>query len=518
MYDTEYTYIATKRRNLTILAICLGVVLVIVSALVWFFGTHVVVDSKLYSRTEDILDLRGEGVAIEHYEALHKKMPDTLIYWDVPFQDGYYANNSTELTVEHIGEDDMEVLAYFPNLKTIHAEDCEDLEAVIKLEKARPDLEVLYTVTIDGKEYAKDAETLTVTNLTEEEVALTDYLPRLTKVDGTACSDYAQLAALQERRPECAVEYSVAIGGTEYALDTKTLDLKNQDISELLERLTYLPQMKTIHLTDPIGDAATMQALQTTYPNVTITSEMVGVVVSEDGKEVDLSGIKLEKIEDVDKYMPFYPDAERVYLGMPAIDNDTIAAFRDTKRQDYKVVWTVMCGTIPVRTDALFFQPIQQHVYYFFDEDTVNLRYCEDMLSIDLGHMSLHNCEFVEGMPNLKYLVLSWTFIEDITPLSTCKNLIWLELYSMPIKDLSPLKGCTALQDVELGNTRGDRTIIAEMTWLKNVFWFGTSYNDMLMLQEALPDTNINTYGSGWRKLQNYYDHRDLMGMRYMPG
>lgn len=521
MYNSEYTYhthAAAQRRKLIVLAVFLGIVLVLVAAAVWFFGTHVVVDSQIYSRTEDVLDLRGEGVAVEHYEALHKKMPDKLIYWDVPFQDGYYANNSTELTMDRISEEETELLGYFYDLKTIHAENCEDFEQLLKLQAARPDLEVLYTVTIDGKDYGKETESLTVTHLTEEDVALTDYLPLLKKVDGTGCTDYAQLAALQERRPDCTVEYSVAIGGKDYPLDTKSLDLTNQDISELLERLAYLPQMKTIHLTDPTGDAATMDALMSTYPKVTITSEMVGVVVSEDGKEVDLSGIKLEKIEDVDKYMPFYPDAERVYLGMPEIDNDTIAAFRDTKRQDYKVVWTVMCGTIPVRTDAIFFQPIQQHVYYFFDEDTVNLRYCEDMLSIDVGHMSLHNCEFVKGMPNLKYLVLSWTFIEDISPLASCKNLIWLELYSMPIKDLTPLKECTGLEDLELGNTRGDRTIIAEMTWLKNLFWFGTGYNDMLMLQEALPNTNVNTYGSGWRKLQNYYDHRDLMGMRYMPG
>lgn len=518
MYDTEYRDYTAQRRTLTRLAVCLGVVLVIVAAVVWFFGTHVVVDSRLYSKTEDVLDLRGEGIAYEHYDALKEKMPGQVIRWDIPFQNGYYDDSTTELTITSLSNDDMEFLSYFHNLKTIHAEDCEEYDQLKKLEELRPDLEVIYTVTIDGKDYTKDTETLTVEHLTEEDIALTDYLPQLKKVDATACQDYAQLAALQKRRPECQVAYNVIIGETEYPLDTKSLDLTDQDLAQLVERLAYLPQMKTIHLTNPVGDAETINALRTTYPNVTVTSELVGVVVSQDGKEVDLSNIELETIEDVEKYMPFYPDAERVYLGMPAIDNETIAAFRETKRQDYKVVWTVMCGTIPVRTDEIFFQPIQQNVYYFFDEDTVNLRYCEDMLSIDLGHMSLHNCEFVKGMPNLKYLVLSWTFIEDITPLASCKNLIWLELYNMPIKDLTPLKECTGLEDLELGNTRGDRTIIAEMTWLKNLFWFGTGYNDMLMLQEALPDTNVNTYGSGWRKLQNYYDHRDLMGMRYMPG
>ena len=516
MYETEYSHVSAQRRGLIILAVFLGVVLVIVAAGVWFFGTHVVVNSQIYPRNEQVLDLRGEGVGFEHYDDLREALPGQEIYWDVFFQNEYYDNNSTELTVSAMRDEDINLLRYFPNLKTIHAEECEDYAQLQRLQTMRPGLEVLYTVSIDGKEYDKDAQSLTVTHLTDEEVELTDYLPQLKSVDGTGCTDYAQLAALQQRHPQCAVNYTVSIGETEYALDTKSLDLTNQEIGELLEKLVYLPQMKTVHLTDPVGDAATMEALRTTYPDVTITSELVGVVVSEDGKEVDLTGITLESIEDVDRYMPFYPDAERVYLGMPEIDNDTIAAFRETKRQEYKVVWTVMCGAIPVRTDEIFFQPIQHYVYYFFDEDIYNLRYCEDMVCIDVGHMSLHNCEWVKDMPNLKYLVLSWTFVNDISPLASCESLIWVELFALPIKDLTPLKECKVLEDVNLGKTPGDRTVLAEMTWLKNLHWYGTGYNDLMMLQEALPDTSISTVLSEWRQLPNYFAHRDILGMPYM--
>lgn len=519
MYDSEYTYernIAAQRRALTILAICLGVVLVIVAAGVWFFGTHVVVDSQVYSRTEEVLDLRGQGIAIEHYLALKEKMPDQAIRWDVPFQNGYHDSDITELTVEAISDEDIRMLPYFINLKTIHAEDCEDYDQLRKLQEQHPDLDVVYTVTIDGQDYFKETESLAVRHLTDEEVVLMDHLPLLKKVDGTACQDYAQLKALQERRPECSVAYTVRIAGTEYSLDTKSLDLKDLDISELVDTLAYLPQMKTIHLTDPVGDTATMDTLLSKYPNVTITSEMEGVVVSEDGKEVDLSGIKLETVEDVDKYMPFYPDAERVYLGMQEIDNETIAAFRETKRPEYKVIWTVMCGTIPVRTDEIFFQPIQHYVYYFFDDDIYNLRYCEDMVCIDVGHMSLHNCEWAATMPNLKYLVLSWTFVEDISPLVHCKSLIWLEIFAMPIKDLSPLKGCTALEDVNLGRTPGDIEPLMEMTWLKSLHWYGKNYLDEQKLQEALPNTVVTTVITAWRQQPNYFAHRDILGMPYM--
>lgn len=517
MYESKFAEkdLSIARKRLTVLAVVLAVVLAIVGAVVWFFATHVIVDSKIYSKTEQVLDLRGEGIAVEHFEALQEKLPGHLIYWDVPFQNGYHSSDSKELTITAISDDDMELLRYFTELEQVHAEACEDFPQLMKLQQNFPDLILCYTVAIDGTDYAQDAQELTVSGLTDEEVTLTDYLPELKTVNAEDCSDYAQLAALQERRPDCAVNYSVVIGEKSYGLDTRTLNLTNQDLSELLDRLAYLPEMKSVHLVDPLGDAATMDALLQTYPDVSITSELVGVTISEDGKEVDLSAIALKNIEDVDKYMAFYPDAERVYLGMPEIDNDTIAAFRDTKRQDYKVVWTVMCSTIPLRTDATFFHPIQQYVYYFFDEDAYNLRYCEDMICVDLGHMSLHECSWVEGMPNLQYLILSWTFVKDITPLTKCENLIWLELFNVPVEDLSPLKECKALQDVELSKTSGDRTILAEMTWLKNLYWAGTNYNDFLMLQEALPDTNVCT-GYGWRKLPGYFAMRDILGMPYM--
>ena len=136
MYDTKYRNNAAIRRGLISLAIFLGVVLVIVASGVWFFATHVVVDTRLYSTTDDVLDLRGEGIAIEHYDALKEKLPGKMIRWDVPFQNGYYDNGSTELTVTHLSNDDLKVLSYFHDLKTIRAEDCEEYDQLLHLRTA----------------------------------------------------------------------------------------------------------------------------------------------------------------------------------------------------------------------------------------------------------------------------------------------------------------------------------------------------------------------------------------------
>ena len=205
---------------------------------------------------------------------------------------------------------------------------------------------------------------------------------------------------------------------------------------------------------------------------------------------------------------------------------NTMAAFRETMRPNYKVVWTVVCGTgkfgsFEVRTDETTFMPLKHNMYYFLDEDAVNLRYCEDMVCIDIGHMAIKDISFVEHMPHLKYLILAHTTVLDITPLSSCKELVFLELDWTAIKDYTPLLGCTALEDLNLGLTYGDPTPISQMTWLKNLWWKGAGYKTRVLLEENLPDTYLMlnppyTVGWGWRKLQNYYDMRDLLEMPYM--
>ena len=181
------------------------------------------------------------------------------------------------------------------------------------------------------------------------------------------------------------------------------------------------------------------------------------------------------------------------------------------------------CGEITVRTDETTFMPVREAVYYFFDEDTYNLRYCEEMVCIDLGHMAIRNIDFVEFMPHLKYLILAHTTVTDITPISNCKELVFLEMDWTGIKDYEPLLGCTALEDLNLGLTYGDPEIIGQMTWLKNLWWKGRGYNAQVLLQEKLPNTTLVfnsklTVGGGWRKLQNYYDMRDPLEMPYMEG
>lgn len=514
-----------NRKACTVLVIVLVLVLLLAATvgLIWFNRNFALVEWHVYPRNAEFLNLRGKEITVEHYEAIRERFPDCEIYWNVPFQGGHYPEDTTQITVTSLTDEDVAVLGYLTQLKTVHAENCEDYAQLAKLQQSKPNCEVCYTVTIGGKEYPQDAKSATVASLSDAEVELFDYLPQLASVDAMGCKDYDQLLRLRERHPDCEIRYSVPVAGEEYDTDVTEMTLTEPDVEELTELLRHFPKMETVHLVDPDADAQELVRLREACPEAEITweLELFGVRVSSLAEEVDLSGSTVKTLADVEKAMAYFPEMKQVFLGLCGIDNEELAQFREEKREEYKVVWQVECGKLYPRTDDTYFMPVKYHVYYCNDSEAYNLRYCEDMVCIDLGHMAITNVEWAAYMPHLKYLILAHSQVRSIAPLESCKELVFLELDWTSITDYSPLAGCTALEDLNLGLTYGDATPITQMTWLKNLWWKDRGYETRVMLEEALPDTRLEfamsyTVGNGWRKLQNYYDMRDLLGMEYM--
>ena len=516
----------SKKKVMAVVTVVLAVVLaVLIPLTLWLHSRYVFVGFHMYERDAQFLNLHDTHISVKQYEKLRRELPDCRLYWEVPFQGNYYSENTREIQISSITEEEAETLGYLPKLAVIDARECTDYEMLMKLKEMYPNCEVCYNVTIGDQIYAHDTTRIIVTELTDEDVDLLDYLPKLKQVIASRCEDYAQLAELQARHPKCKVNYGIHIADKTYDADTVNLETEGADPAEIEAVLAYMPNLRSIHLVNPTGGLDNLLEMKDKYPELDISweIELLGVRVRSDATEADFSGIQLESTEQVEQAMEYLPDVEAVVMCGCGIDNEEMAAFRERRREDYKVIWSVECGEITVRTDETTFMPVRESVYYFFDEDTYNLRYCEEMVCIDLGHMSIHNIDFVAFMPHLKYLILAHTSVLDITPISNCKELVYLELDWTGIKEYEPLVECTALEDLNLGLTYGDPEIIAQMTWLKNLWWKGRGYNAQVLLQEKLPDTKLVfnssiTVGGGWRELQNYYDMRDLLGMPYMKG
>ena len=513
-----------KRKTLVIVALILALVLTgLLGGGIWLKNTHVIVGRKPYPNDTARLDLRGEYISMGEYEQLRQQLPDCEILWDVPFQDNFHSSDTKKLAIRAISDQEINQLSYFPELEAIDASACQDYGQLQKLMESRPDLAVSYVVTIDGADYPQDAAEVSVSALTEQDVSLLALLPELTTLDARSCTDYAALSAVRAQAPELTILCNVTIGGENYDATTTELSLDNPDVAELQEKLSYLPNLQTVHLTEPEAEAQSLLTLRETYPNVTITWEktLLGMTYTTADTEIDYSEQEVS-IAQVEAAMAYYPDAEKVLFGFCDLDYEELAAYRDRVRGDYKVVWSMMMGKVPVRTDDVFFHPYQHDIYNVFDKDLVNFKYCEDMICVDLGHNSLYHCDWAAGMPNLKYLILAWNiYLEDISGLANCKELVYLELGWTQVRDFSPLLGCTKLEDLHLKYVYSDPGAIHEMTWLKNVFWEGCKPIYQEDLKKSLPDTYIlfggeNSQTKQWRKLDNYFAQRDVLGMPYM--
>lgn len=492
----------------------------------------VLAGGRLYPRGRAELDLRERRISAGTYDKLQKALPDTDILWNVPFQGKLLPSNITELTVTALTAEDARTLLYFKSLQVLNAEGCTDYGNLLTYRLQSPGCRVRYRVTVGGSTYDSDAKMLMVTEFTEDDAAKIAYLPDLEIVDGSGCTDYGNLAALQAAYPGLSVRYAVTLGDSELEADTVEATVTGAESGQLIQALAGLPNLKDLTLIDPAADGSTLQALRLQYPDLTLSwyFRVNGREIGEDAVEVDVSGMDFSSLAAAENMASCFPKLEKFIMssctvGGKAIGNETMADFRERMRSSYKVVWTVQCGRLSVRTDATTFMPTREHEYYFLDSMAPNLKYCEDMICIDIGHHKVKDISFVRYMPHLKYLILTDTAVQDISPVAELKELIFLELTFGIVRDYTPLLQCTALEDLNMDKLDyyADPTPIYQMTWLKTLFWHRCNTQVQQKLAEALPNTHLDFTGTttnpihtGWRNLQNYYDMRDLLGMPYM--
>ena len=492
----------------------------------------VLAGGRLYPRGRAELDLRERRISAGTYDKLQKALPDTDILWNVPFQGKLLPSNITELTVTALTAEDARTLLYFKSLQVLNAEGCTDYENLLTYRLQSPGCRVRYRVTVGGSTYDSDAKMLMVTEFTKDDAAKIAYLPDLEIVDGSGCTDYGNLAALQAAYPGLSVRYAVTLSDSELEADTVEATVTGAESGQLIQALAGLPNLKNLTLIDPAADGSTLQALRLQYPDLTLSwyFRVNGREIGEDAVEVDVSGMDFSSLAAAENMASCFPKLEKFIMssctvGGKAIGNETMADFRERMRSSYKVVWTVQCGRLSVRTDATTFMPTREHEYYFLDSMAPNLKYCEDMICIDIGHHKVKDISFVRYMPHLKYLILTDTAVQDISPVAELKELIFLELTFGIVRDYTPLLQCTALEDLNMDKLDyyADPTPIYQMTWLKTLFWHRCNTQVQQKLAEALPNTHLDFTGTttnpihtGWRNLQNYYDMRDLLGMPYM--
>ena len=493
-----------------------------------FLAGHVFVDGSPFPRKARVFDLTGHDLTVEEYLQLQEQYPDTQILWTVPFQGSRYPTDTKTLTVTTLTEEDVAVLDHLPLLEQMDATGCADYDALKTLQQRHPQCRILYTLW--GAPCSSTDTALTILDADPRELeAGLALLPNVTAVTLEGRLPPAEdLLALGTAFPAVQFRYTLSIAGLEFPSDTERLDLSGTAVTaaQLQETLPLMTHLREITLTETTLSDSQLKSLIRQFPDLFFRCalDFAGVSCATDAVLIDLSGRTVTS-EEVDEMLPFFPNLEKLDLSGCGIGNEEMDAL-NRRHPDVSIVWTVRIGWLTLRTDAAFYYPgAYRNMEIPGDEELAKLRYCTEMVAVDIGHSGATNCEWARYMPRLKYLILADTKVTDLSPLSGCKELVYLEVFSTRVTDYSPLLGCTALQDLNIGTTFGDAEPLSQMTWLHTLFWNRCLQDPVIaekaiLLEEQLPDTIVildsgkNT-GTFWRYLPNYYVFREIIGAEF---
>ena len=295
----------------------LAIVLSIIGGAFLILSGNYLIDFRLYPKNAASMDLREEDVSIAHYEALHQKLPKCKILWNVPFQNGKLPSDTAEITVDTLSSQDVETLAYFPKLETVHAESCRDYDNLALLRQRYPNLTVSSCVVLDGIEYPADAESVELKTASPENLSMLPLLTNLHTVTVANSEGGQDFSALSAYCRDNDLNFQFHIGGE--LVDANVQELTVENITDAdLSLLDNLSELKTLRMVDPAADPAALASLSEQYPNVNISWEVrIGDnVFQSTDTEVDLSQTVVTDLAEVEAKMEYLPNVEKVIFGL----------------------------------------------------------------------------------------------------------------------------------------------------------------------------------------------------------
>lgn len=258
-----------------------------------------------------------------------------------------------------------------------------------------------------------------------------------------------------------------------------------------------------------------------------VYEEFGGRLIPANARYIDISGINL-KDKDFDAFLDTLTDVKGITMKDCGLSNDGYAAITDA-HPDIKFIWNIRVKNWVIPTNTVAFSTLigWPGNCPLYDYDAKYLKYCTDMVALDLGHCYITDFSFLENMPELKILIIveNYTYpdshrrLKDISAVGNCKKLRYFEFFANDVEDISVIAELTELEDLNLCyNWTRTCDSIKNLPHLKRLWIYGTRIPsaDLQELREIYPDVQIITSGSGsvdqgWRSGERYEAMRDMV-------
>lgn len=248
------------------------------------------------------------------------------------------------------------------------------------------------------------------------------------------------------------------------------------------------------------------------------TASFMTMTVPTTAQEIDLGQNVVTDYDALCLFLDELPDVHKVDMFATKISRKDIEMLA-ARYPQVKFGWTMRVGDHLVRTDATAFSTLHnnQSATHTSAELSV-LKYCTEMLALDIGHNQATDISFLAEMPQLRVLIIACNKVEDISPLANLTNLEYLEVFKNKIRDISPLSGLTNLIDLNICfNYVKDWTPLENLTQLERLWVYNSNNymeNDPIpkevvrSLKEHLPNTYVDSKSystsGGWREHDRY--------------
>lgn len=529
-----------KKRKLLWLWLALPLVAVAIVAGV-FFSQYFPYKSMMIKRGSTDLDLRAADLTVAEYHELQEKLPNCRIVWSIPIGAQKFDSTASEITIDSLDAGDVELFGLFEDLQIIHATDLECYETLAGMADALPGCQIDWSIHIGDCVVPRSETVLDLSGAQVESGELLTELKWLEQLERVELSEAAfsaqERAELREAYPNVIFNWPVEVAGkTWMSTDTHLSYAGEQpDANALIAATGEFYAVEELDLSGCGFTTEELLLLHGAYPDARIQSELTifGKTFTTAAEELDLSGTAMEDSQTLEKVLPLMHSLTWVDMCDCGLPNEVMDDLN--KRYDpIRFVWKVHFSVYTLRTDASFFcaSDLPGNGYVAIkmtDEQLEPLKYCEDLIALDLGHMRYTDLSFLENMPKLQYLILVEAKFTDITPIGTLKDLVYLEIFVNTIEDISPLLNCPELKHLNIGYTSGfDTSVLKQFTGLERLWYPGNtmSEEEIAELEAALPNTQCHlpagdpdgSTGNGWREADIYFEMRNIFNMHYMPG